>query len=92
MTALLDEEPSDAELADLMKSIDKDRSGTIEWEEFLEAMTNWCAALSAPLSFPPAWATCLNKLWGFAQAQARLQSKQDPQPAKPTPTPGCFHS
>lgn len=41
MTAILDEEPSEAELAQLMKTIDKDHSGTIEWEEFLDAMTNW---------------------------------------------------
>ena len=52
MTAILDEEPSEAELAQLMKTIDKDHSGTIEWEEFLEAMTNWCELAAPPLCAP----------------------------------------
>ncbi len=41
MTAILDVEPSESELTQLMKTIDTDRSGTVEWSEFLEAMTNW---------------------------------------------------
>jgi len=41
MAAILDEEPTDSELKELMKTLDSDHSGTVEWEEFLEAMTNW---------------------------------------------------
>ena len=41
MTAILDEEPTESELKELMKTLDTDHSGTVEWEEFVEAMTNW---------------------------------------------------
>eukprot|EP01087_Luapelamoeba_hula_P013814 TRINITY_DN3982_c1_g1_i5.p1 TRINITY_DN3982_c1_g1~~TRINITY_DN3982_c1_g1_i5.p1 ORF type:complete len:859 (+),score=157.44 TRINITY_DN3982_c1_g1_i5:1017-3593(+) len=41
MTAILDQEPTENELKDLMKTIDTDNSGTVEYSEFLEAMTNW---------------------------------------------------
>lgn len=41
MTAILDEEPTESELKELMKTLDTDHSGTVEWDEFVEAMTNW---------------------------------------------------
>jgi len=35
--------PSSQQLQRLMDMMDSDRSGTIEWEEFLAAMTTWLA-------------------------------------------------
>eukprot|EP00005_Dracoamoeba_jomungandri_P001938 CAMPEP_0174261552 /NCGR_PEP_ID=MMETSP0439-20130205/11494_1 /TAXON_ID=0 /ORGANISM="Stereomyxa ramosa, Strain Chinc5" /LENGTH=1028 /DNA_ID=CAMNT_0015346041 /DNA_START=22 /DNA_END=3108 /DNA_ORIENTATION=- len=41
MGALLGEQPSEKAVKEVLKTIDTDHSGTVEWEEFLSAMTNW---------------------------------------------------
>lgn len=39
----LGEHPSDEELRDLLKDLDADGDGTISWDEFLQAMSEWIA-------------------------------------------------
>ena len=41
MENILDQAPSEEELNKLVGVMDTDQSGTIEWSEFLAAMTNW---------------------------------------------------
>lgn len=38
---IIDEEPSDEEVANLIATMDKDGNGKISFDEFLLAMSNW---------------------------------------------------
>jgi hypothetical protein len=74
-----------------MKTIDKDHSGTIEWEEFLDAMTNWyhtrppersCCLLTWPCRFKQDY-----KVHKGGNTDPMTQKKTNPDRVRACPPP-----